>query len=101
MRRLSHIARGKTCLFVLVLLDDYGSVVTAETERIRQRGTHGTLLCAVESEVKAVIDIFVLIFRIVIDCRGNDVFLHSLDTEHSFKCTCGADDRSWIWSRRY
>ena len=54
----------------LVLLDDDGGVVAAETEGVAQSGANRALLCFVEGEVEGVVDFLVVVALLVVDGGG-------------------------------
>ena len=63
-------------MLLSIFLEYYTCVVAAETECVAQCGSYFSLLCFVESEVEIVVDVFVLVVFLVVDCRRNDVVLH-------------------------
>ncbi len=66
-------------VLLLEFLHNQCGVVTAEAERVRQRGAYFTLLSLVECEIERVIDFFVLVALFVVDCGRDDAVGHCLD----------------------
>ena len=64
-------------LLIIILLEDYASVMSAEAERIAEGSAYGTLLRLVEGKVQVVVDVLVLVVLLVVDSRRNDVVLDS------------------------
>ena len=77
-----------------ILLHDHSGVVTAETERVAESSAHGAMLGLVEGEVEGVINLFVFVALLVVDCGGNNVVDNRQSAEHWHR----ADDRSSTWS---
>ena len=63
-------------LLIIILLEDYTSVVASETEGVAQGSAYCALLSLVECEVQVVVDVLVLIVLLVVDCRWNDIVLY-------------------------
>ncbi len=59
----------------LVLFNDYGGVVTAESERVGEGCTYRTVLSLVEGEVESVVDVLVLVSFLMVDGWGHNVVL--------------------------
>ena len=75
----------------LILLDDAAGIVSAESESIGKRCTHGALLSLVEGEVHVVVDVFVAVFLIVIDGGRYDVVLYGQAANDGFYSTGGTE----------
>ena len=59
--------------------------MASETERIAERRTNGAVLSLLESEIQIVVDFFVYVFGIVVDCGRHDILFDGLNGEHGFQ----------------
>ena len=74
-------------LLSLILLEYYTCIVTTKTEGVAKTSTYDTLLSLVECEVQVVINLWILITFLVIDCWRNDIVLDSQNGSHCLNST--------------
>ena len=95
---LQHLRRQNPvyCSVILfsVFLKDNASVVSAETECVRQRRTYFALLCCVECEVEAIVDLWIFVTLFMVDCWRYDVVLYGEHREERFSCASSSEQVS-------
>ena len=63
--------------------------MTTKAEGIAETSTNLALLGLVECEVQIVVNLWIIVALLVVDCGRNDVVLNSQDSDHSLYCASG------------